>query len=52
MKGHQVPCNAVQLLWSQFDPEGCYMRECHRQRRRVYRMKDPMLHGMQTVMIN
>ena len=52
MKGHQVPCNVVQLLLSQFDPEGYYMRKYRRLRRRVYRMKDPMLHGMQTVMIN
>ena len=30
MKGHQVPCNVVQLLFSQFVPEGCCMRKCHR----------------------
>ena len=45
MKGLQVPCNVVQLLLSQFDPEGCYMRKYHRLRKRVYRTKDPMLHG-------
>ena len=49
MKGHQVPCNVVQLLLSQSDPERCYMRKCHRLRRRV---KYPMLNDMQTVMIN
>ena len=43
MKGHQVSCYVVQLLLSQFDSEGCYLRKCHRLRRRVYRMKDPML---------
>ena len=41
MKGHQVPRNVVQLLLSQLDPEGCYMRKCHRLRRRVYRSEGP-----------
>ena len=41
MKGHQVPRNVVQLLLSQLDPEGCYMRKCHRLRRRVYRNEGP-----------
>ena len=28
-------------LLSQLDPEGCYMRKCHRLRRRVYRNEGP-----------
>ena len=33
MKGHQVPRTVVQLLLSQLDPEGCYLRKRHRRHR-------------------
>ena len=41
MEGHQVTRNVVQLLLSQLDLEGCYMRKCNRFRRRVYRNERP-----------
>ena len=41
MKGHQVPRTVVQLLLSQLDPEGCYLRKRHRLKRRVYRNEGP-----------
>ena len=33
--------DVVKLRLSQLDPEGCYMRKCHRLRRRVYRHERP-----------
>ena len=33
--------DVVQLLLSQLDPEGCYMRKSHRLRRREYQNEGP-----------
>ena len=53
MKGHQVLCNVVQLLLSQFDPEGCYCAEMPSTKGKSIPNEGlNQQHGMQTVMIN